>query len=304
MTMRPPNAMAIATRRTSSQAPTIKPFEAGGFYSPLPDISEVRAEAARIWPAQSREVPGVDMNAENHLRFLTELFPPLLSDWDFPGEGSDAEGRFYSGNGRFDHFDSRALYCLLRHFEPQRVIEVGSGMSSLLSIETNERWLGGACDITLIEPYLPEYLRPHAHRVRELIEDKVQHVPLTVFEALEANDILFIDSSHVSKIGSDVNFLLFEVLPALKRGVIIHVHDIFLPRDYPQDWVLEQGRAWNEQYVLRAMLTYSSGFEVLFGSVFARINYGEHIERLVGSQMGGGSIWLRKTAGPWTPRLP
>ena len=98
---------------------------------------------------------------------------------------------------------------------------------------------------------------------------RVQEVPLTEFEDLQSGDILFIDSSHVAKTGSDVNFLYFDVFPRLRPGVRIHIHDIFLPQDYPQEWALDENRSWNEQYVLRALLMFSSRFRVLFGSFFA-----------------------------------
>jgi hypothetical protein len=133
--------------------------------------------------------------------------------------------------------------------------------------------------------------------VSRLIEQRVELVDHGEFTQLEAGDILFIDSSHVSKTGSDVNFLFFEVLPLLKPGVIVHVHDIFLPDDYPRPWVIDDNRSWNEQYVLRALLMYSTRFRVLFGCAHAATAHSEAVIRALarsdGCGMGGGSLWLQ-----------
>jgi hypothetical protein len=108
--------------------------------------------------------------------------------------------------------------------------------------------------------------------------------------------VLFIDSSHVSKTGSDVNFLYLEVLPRLAPGVWIHLHDIFLPNDYPREWVLEEERSWNEQYLVQALLMYSRAFAVRFGSACAFHLFPELVESVFGSRLGGGSLWIEKRA--------
>ena len=137
------------------------------------------------------------------------------------------------------------------------MIEVGSGYSTLLMADVNTRFLGGSANIRCIEPYPLPFLDPLPQGVAELIVSPVQDVPLKTFDRLEAGDVLFIDSSHVSKTGSDVNHLVFEVVPRLARGVHVHFHDVFLPFDYPRDWVLKLGLYWNEQYPLRALLRLS-----------------------------------------------
>jgi hypothetical protein len=126
-------------------------------------------------------------------------------------------------------------------------------------------------------------------------------VPLGIFEALESGDILFIDSSHVSKTGSDVNYLYFEVLPRLKPGVKIHIHDIFLPHEYLKEWVLGECRSWNEQYLLRALLMYSSAFSVVFGCAYAMATMADKVKAALshpkGHAFGGGSFWMEKNQG-------
>ena len=135
--------------------------------------------------------------------------------------------------------------------------------------------------------------------VTRLLKRPVQQVGLETFSALQAGDILFVDSSHVCKTGSDVNYLYLEVFPRLARGVRIHVHDIFLPDEYPQDWVLRQGRSWNEQYLLQALLMHSHAFRVIFGSSFAMRTLSDEVYRQLGipsgSPMGGGSFWFERT---------
>jgi len=123
------------------------------------------------------------------------------------------------------------------------MIEVGSGFSSLLIADVNTRFLNNSCKFQCIEPYPREFLVGGVAGVSELIVQKVQDIPPGYFETLDEGDILFIDSSHVCKTGSDVNFLYFEILPRLKPGVLIHIHDIFLPLEYPQEWVIDENRS-------------------------------------------------------------
>jgi hypothetical protein len=141
-------------------------------------------------------------------------------------------------------------------------------------------------------------LKEGVEGITELMVQKVQDVSLSVFESLAAGDVLFIDSSHVSKTGSDVNYLYFEVLPRLKPGVKIHIHDIFLPNEYLKDWVVTDKRSWNEQYLLRALLMYSTAFRVVFGNAFAFATMPELVRDALslpeGQAFGGGSIWIER----------
>ena len=144
------------------------------------------------------------------------------------------------------------------------IIEVGSGFSSLLAAEAIAR--NDSSALICIEPFPPEFLRKGFPGLHSLIEKKVQDIDLEFFSQLDSGDILFIDSSHTVKIGGDVNYLFLEVLPRLKPGVIVHVHDIFFPFDYRRDWVMDEFRFWTEQYLLQAFLTFNSEFEVLMAN--------------------------------------
>lgn len=187
---------------------------------------------------------------------------------------------------------------MLRHFRPRRIIEVGSGYSSCVILDTRERHLDGKLDVTLVEPYpelVLQLLRPADRHAIEILPIRVQDVPLDRFRQLQAGDFLFIDSTHVSKTGSDVNTLVFDVLPILNRGVHVHFHDVFYPFEYPKEWVMA-GRSWNEQYLLRGFLQYNSAFSITLMNTYLQ---GRHPERFA-TQMPlclrntGGSIWIRR----------
>ena len=190
------------------------------------------------------------------------------------------------------------LYSMLREARPRRIIEVGSGFSSAAMLDLNDHVLGGTVEFTFIDPDMRR-LRPllregDAGRVT-LIERRVQEVPLEAFAALGAGDVLFIDSSHVSKIGSDVNRLYFDVLPALAPGVLIHIHDVAGNLEYPREW-LEEGRAWNEQYLLRAFLMHNAAYRVeLFTGWLFNTRHAWFRDRMpLCARGGGGQLWLRK----------
>ena len=286
----------------AAQAAIQLAFAPGHFYSPIVDVAALAAQRDRLWPANPT-VAGIDLNDESHYRLLTGAFPRYLPEYDYP-EHLDEEkwpGAFYTRNSQFSWLDPRALFVLLRTWRPQRVIEVGAGYSSLLIADVNRRFVARSIDFTCIDPYPRAFLNGEVVGISRLIAREVQQVPLDEFRRLRAGDILFIDSSHVAKTGSDVNFLYFDVLPALHAGVHVHVHDIFLPFDYPPDWVLTNNRSWNEQYVLRALLMYAApALRVDFGCMYAFHRFPElviaaiaHPKRL---GFAGGSFWFTKLA--------
>jgi hypothetical protein len=154
----------------------------------------------------------------------------------------------------------------------------------------------GDTKLICIEPYPGEILRNGFPGLTTLIERPAQEITLNEFEALGANDILFIDSSHVSKIGSDVNYLYLEILPRLKPGVIVHMHDIFLPQEYPTVWITQKMRFWNEQYLLQAFLAFNSGFEVLLANNYLGRTHRAEMQATFQKSpwRGGGSLWIRR----------
>jgi hypothetical protein len=278
------------------QPPAIRSAHPNGhFYSPVVDPGQI--DDARVWPAQP-QIVGVDFDDTVHERILCEVFPRHMPAYDYPERRDEtmAATQFYTQNPAFSWLDSRTLFVLLNEWRPRRLIEVGSGYSTLLTADVNRRLLDGAVEITCIEPYPKDFLRDLEGT--QLIEAKVQQVPLVEFSRLQAGDILFIDSSHVAKTDSDVNYLYFEVLPRLAAGVRVHIHDIFLPHDYPREWVAKENRSWNEQYLLRALLMHSHGFRVVFGCSYAYWRFPELVRAALAHSRGlafaGGSFWIER----------
>lgn len=294
------NNRATSKSNASEQTAKRSIFPIGHFYSPIVDTVQVSQFADRVWEHRVG-CAGIDFNAASHLQVLEQWFPQFVGDYDYPdhGEPSNPNG-FFSLNDQFSWLDARTLFVLLRQLRPRRVIEVGSGFSSLLIADVNQRFLHNRCEFTCIEPYPREFLRRGVPGVSRLIEQRAETLDVEAFAALDDGDILFIDSSHVAKTGSDVNFLLFDVLPMLKPGVIVHIHDIFLPAEYPKAWVIDENRSWNEQYAVRALLMYSTRFRILFGCAYAALVLGEAVVKALarpdGHGMGGGSLWLRVSA--------
>jgi Methyltransferase domain len=272
-----------------------KKFPDGHFYSPLVNIDEVKQGENRIW-SERPELLGIDFNSASHRFLLSEVFPSYISDYDYP-LAAHSEANYFNDNSQFSWLDSRTLFVILRHLRPKRMIEIGSGFSSLLTADVNRRFLNSQLEFTCIEPYPRNFLLTGIAGISHLIQSKVQDVPLSSVTNLQSGDILFIDSSHVCKTGSDVNHIYFEILPRLPVGVFIHIHDIFLPYEYPKHWVIDDCRSWNEQYLVRALLMYTQAFEVIFGCNFAFHKYPELVSKVLnGDLYGGGSLWLRKIA--------
>ena len=276
-------------------------FPAGHFYSPIVDPAEADARSAQLWPERP-ETPGIDYNDASHREILGQLFPRFMAGFDYPEvleESAELE-RFYVRNSQFSWLDCRALFVLLQAWRPRRLLEVGSGFSTLLAADVNRRFLDGSCHITCIEPYPRAFLARGIPGVAELVQERAQDVPMERYTSLAAGDILFIDSSHVAKTGSDVNFLLLDVLPRLAPGVRVHIHDVFLPHEYPREWVIDENRSWNEQYIVRAMLAHSRAWRVVFGSSYAhhalRAIVASALAHPEGHALGGGSLWLERTS--------
>lgn len=268
----------------------------GHFYSAIPSLREVRAREARLFGTPPRTLPGIDTREAAQLALLEHL-RPWYAELPFP-ETRSSRTRYFYENPAYSYSDAIFLHLVIRHARPRRVVEVGSGYSSCVTLDTNDLFLDGRIACTFVEPYpelLRSLLRPADEDRIELLARPVQDVPFATFEALEAGDILFIDSTHVAKIGSDVNHLYLEVLPRLAPGVYVHVHDVFWPFEYPKDWILE-GRAWNELYLLRAMLAGNPRWEIVlmntFLETFHEAWFREHMPLCLRNP--GGSIWLRK----------
>lgn len=267
----------------------------GHFYSPIPNPAEAEARLQRAVPATLPDIR-IDITA---MEKIWASLAANMSDCDFPAQATPVH-RYYFENDFFSYADALVLQAMLRWLAPARVIEIGSGFSSAAMLDTHARFTIPT-HLTCIDPE-PERLRalmqPGDTAICDIDARKVQDVALSSFAQLTADDILFVDSAHVIKTGNDLHHILFEILPSLAPGVVVHFHDIFWPFEYPADWVLHERRAWNEIYVLRAFLAGNAGYEIIFfNDYFARYRRDAMLRAhpMIGRNTGG-SLWLRKTA--------
>ena len=252
---------------------------------------------------ENRSLPGIDLNIQEQLRILDafnyndELLKiPVI-------KGDDPLEFCHNNVGIFPPADAEYLYNIIRHFKPQKIIEIGSGQSTLMALNAikknkieNENY---SCEHVCIEPYEIEWLEQlNVKVIREIVEK----TDINVFGTLANNDILFIDSSHIIRPQGDVLFEYLELLPTIKPGVLVHIHDIFTPEDYPDDWV-KNANFWNEQYLLEAFLTLNNDFRVIGAMNFLMHNYYGQISAKCpvtkmltekGEIVGAGSFWMIK----------
>jgi predicted O-methyltransferase YrrM len=274
--------------------------EPGHFYSPIPSFDELRPRLDRIFGSSPPALRDVDVNSTGQLEVLEALVP--LHDRSLyldPNAFASDRLRYRPDNSMFGRGSAIGLELMLRHLNPKRVVEVGSGYSSAVMLDTADDLGRPSFELTFIEPYpdrLYGLLKPGDRQRVDIRVSKLEDVPESVFEALQPGDVLFVDSSHVMKTGSDVHRLLFDLLPALANGVVIHFHDVLYPFEYPKRWV-EEGRAWNEAYALRAFLAYNRSFEIYFWASYLYQHEAEAFRRLPGAFADGSSLWIRK--GSW-----
>lgn len=276
----------------------VGPFPPGHFHSPIPDLAEVRADAARLFEGTARQLPGIDRNEAHQWDRLRQV-AAAVADLPLPQQATPGQ-RYFAANDVFSHADALVYLGMLRLLRPQRVVEVGSGFSTALLLDAVDADCEWRPQIACIEPdptRLHQLLRPEDIARLDLHQARAQDLPLSRFAALGPGDVLFIDSSHIARIGSDVNFLFFEVLPRLQPGVAVHVHDVPVDFEYPRAWV-EAGWFWNEVYLLRALLQESRGFAIdLHVPFLAERNAAACRQLLPQCTSGPGtSLWLARAA--------
>jgi hypothetical protein len=270
------------------------------FYEAVPDT---RTIPEGYWGSASSLV-GIDVKEAAQLSLLQDFCSMYRPEFEqFPTSTPASTNGFSLANETFGSVDAEILYCMIRRFKPNTVIEIGSGNStrvSSMAIVKNSHEAGAQAQLIAIEPYPSAAIERGFPGLTRLIKAPVQSVPLAEFEKLEENDILFIDSSHVLKEASDVRFEYCEIVPRLKKGVLVHFHDIFLPLPYPRSWVVDGLRFWNEQYILQALLAFNSSFEVLWAGSYMNYKHPEALQRAFPSyrahETAPGSFWIRRTA--------
>jgi predicted O-methyltransferase YrrM len=291
-----PTQLAKAAREAA--APTVPLFvPPGHFYSPIVDPAALRA-ANFVVRHEVEDVHAIRCDMDAMLGTFERL-SVHFGAIDFPERRSPSH-RYYYENEFFSYGDAIILAAWLREFQPQRIIEVGSGFSTAVMLDTLERISGGQdVRLTCIDPNperLHSLVRPGDEQRVEIIARQVQSVPLQMFAELRAGDLLFLDTTHIVKTGSDVVHELFEILPRLAGGVLIHFHDIAAGFEYSDEWIFQENRSLNESYILRAFLMHNSAYEIVFFNHAFFLRFLEVLREKCPLFLRncGGSLWLRK----------
>lgn len=271
-------------------------FPAGHFYSTIVNVDEVKQNEHEIWKGLLIDgIKDVDLNTQEQLAIIKELTKFYA---EIPFKEKDSSNLLYKfENGMYTYTDGIVLYSMIRYIKPKKIIEVGSGHTSALMLDVNNLFFNNSIELTFIEPFprrLNSLISNKDKEKAKVLENKVQDIPLETFMQLESGDILFIDSTHVSKCGSDLNFILFEVLPILKEGVFIHFHDVFYPFEYPKEWVYK-GYNWNENYILKAFLMNNKDYQIKLFSHYIHLHHKNAFKEMpLTFKNFGGNLWLQK----------
>ena len=271
-------------------------YPPGHYANPFPSLDEVQRYSDNLFDNSKESIPGVNLNLENQISLLNILSTKYN---EIPyNSNKNTQLRYSFNNPMFCESDGIFLWLIINHFKPRKIIEIGSGYSSALMLDINDNLMEGTIDLTFIDPYtekLKKNLRIDDNSKATIIEKPIQDVDIKEFKKLKEDDILFLDTSHISKTGCDLNYDLFEILPSLNKGVIIHIHDIFFSFEYPKEWVLQQ-KAYNEVYLIRSFLMYNDSFEIIiFPNYLMNKKEQWFKENMpICLKNTGGSIWLRK----------
>ncbi|WP_299695617.1 class I SAM-dependent methyltransferase [Hydrocarboniphaga sp.] len=247
---------------------------------------------------EDRNLPGIDWATQDQLKILDRFcYSSELSDLSLT---KTSELEFYFGNGAFESGDAEYWYQLVRAIKPKRIFEIGSGNSTLIAVralqKNHQEDVGIKCEHICIEPYEMPWLEKIGVLV---VREKVENMDLAFFSRLQENDILFIDSSHVIRPQGDVLFEYLELLPSLNKGVIVHIHDIFSPKNYLTQWLECEVKFWNEQYLLEAFLSHNKSWKIVGALNYLRHNHYNNLKRVapfLTADREPGSFYIQKIA--------
>jgi hypothetical protein len=279
-------------------------FDIDHYYSPIPNLTDLIENRLTIFDKQI-DLKEVNLNDTVQLELLNEITKyckqlPYDLNHDcikqaYPNAVYNPKSAWYR------YSDVVFLFGILNIYKPSKIIEIGCGYSSAVIVDSRDLFLKNNAELIFVEPYperLLQQLENHEIKNFQILKKKVQSTNINLYKNLNANDVLFIDSSHVSKTGSDLNFILFEILPVLKPGVIIHFHDIFYPFELPEKWVIEKKWYWNENYLLRAFLSNNSKYEIISFNSYLQYKYPEKFVNEMAicfrDQENTGSLWIVK----------
>lgn len=269
-------------------------YPAGHYYSPIPlkeDVETMVNDKILYTPSEDE----IDLQSDFQLNILCR-YKEIYKSIPFTDKPSSC--RYYYDQPWFCYFDAISLYCFLSDIKPKQIVEVGSGYSSAVILDAIENQYTDNPKIAFVEPFperLNVILREKDRSIATIHNKKVQEVPIEIFESLEEGDLLFIDSSHVLKYGSDLHYLMFNILPRLKKGVFVHFHDIIWPFEYFDHWLLE-GRYWNEIYVLRTFLAYNTKWKIHFFNSYVTEKFESELRKdmPLALKNPGGSLYIQK----------
>jgi hypothetical protein len=275
------------------------------YYSPIPDIIDL--EERKVWDQRS-DLSGIRFRVDQQLELLEELGRNYGEECRWRIDPGDNPAEFYIQNPSFSYGCAASTHCIIRHMKPSRVIEIGSGMSTRViaeAVRKNEADGQNRCEYTIVDPFPGKSTKPAIMRIDQIRKTRVELLDAVFFEPLAENDILFIDSGHCVRIGGDVNFLYLDVLPRLRKGVIVHIHDISLPYEYPKVYATNETfrQFWTEQYLLQALLCHNDHYEILLAMNFILRDHPERFERSfphydpVKHKSISSSFWIRRRTG-------
>lgn len=266
------------------------------FYSPIPVVEELPAS---LWSGPS-EMPGVDLRVDEALALLSGPLAPYLAEFQPPAHPT-GQGAFWLQNSSYESVDAETLYALVRQLKPARVYELGSGASThvIHLAAVANAGDGRPVEHTVFDPF------PYQASPMGPVPDVTTH-PIRAedldparFAALQSGDVLFVDTTHTVRTGGDVTHIFLEIVPRLAPGVVVHVHDVFLPYEYPREWVVDHRRAWAEQYLLQAFLAFNRDFEVLLPNHALARAAPEALRRAIPSfdprTVHPGGFWIRRS---------
>jgi hypothetical protein len=264
------------------------------FYSPIPELGTLPPG----WWDRVDDLHGIDLRLDEQLDFVEQRLAGPMAAFRPPAQQDGDPFRYATDNGSYPAFDAAVLYSMVRALKPSRIVELGSGHSTLVTAEAvrDNAAEGAPCRFEAYDPY-PGVASEALPGLEALHRTPAQELPPALFEGLGAGDVLFVDTTHTVKTGSDVNFVLLDVLPRLAPGVVVHVHDIYLPYEYPRGFAESFGLYWAEQYMLQAFLSMNPGYEVLLSTVALTRGRTDDLRARLpdrSQDLGGSGFWIRR----------
>jgi hypothetical protein len=266
------------------------------YYSPIPDLAQVSDE---VWQARD-PLRGIAFDLDEQMAAVEANLAPHMAGLQWGGDVGSAHA-YDPGNDSYPLADARVLYAMVRHLRPRRIVELGSGQTTRVMAQAareNDRD-GHPLQLRAYDPF-PTAVDDSLPGLERLVRTKAQDVPDEVFSELRSGDALFVDTTHTVKIASDVNHIILRLLPLLEQGVFVHIHDIFLPYEYPRFFFADYALYWAEQYMLQAFLAFNSSFEVVCAVHALARERTARLEAIGALDPGetGSSFWIRRVEAP------